>query len=393
MQVALQDPPLNKGIPVFGNVVSDREFQGVMNHGLFMNLVPDPRKLEGANVKHHQEFQSVATLRQRVQRLVQGAKGKNVEPYARYITTMAKTGEGFTPQIVLWCPEELMVQEDENTGFAWILIPHGMRFVALDGDTQTTARHAANFDGLLNKQTVKVVIKHGTPEDAAAQIFADCNSQGVKVTTSMAIGLDSRDDATQLAKHVEHNVSTLKGKVNRQKRQLSASDKDLLTISALRASVVCFIEGISGVQNQTKSVEIPDAHLPLLRQTAEQWYRIVVDTLNGALTAPQRANTFASAPSVWCAIGALGRETLVELVGDDFSKSATPAAIEHAFHAVAQQRLSGIDWARSNDAWLTVGAKKGASGVVTLGGPKETGSLVFKGLKDGVLNKPSLMAA
>ena len=83
-----------------------------------------------------------------------------------------------------------------------------------DGDTQTTARNVADamHPGLLDKERVKVVIKHNTRQLEAQQIFADCNSQGVKVTTSMAIGLDNRDDATQLAKYIEREVPALTGK-------------------------------------------------------------------------------------------------------------------------------------------------------------------------------------
>ena len=114
MEIKLQDPPFGQGVPLFGNVVSATEFQGVMPHGLFRNVVPNPKRLEGAKAKHYPDLSPVASLRERVQRLVSGAKGKNVEPYARYITEMVKSGEGFTPQIVLWFPEKLSVQVDQD---------------------------------------------------------------------------------------------------------------------------------------------------------------------------------------------------------------------------------------------------------------------------------------
>lgn len=388
MQVNLSDPPLNQGIPVFGNQVSQHEFQGVLTHGLFKMLVPDPQRLEGTMAKYNQDLSGVASLRGRVQRLVTGAKKKNVEPYAKYILTQAKTEEGFTPQIVLWCQQALKIEVDQNTGFGWALVPHELKFVALDGDTQTAARNLADrmSPGVLDKQTVKVVLRHGTPEDVAQQIFADCNSQGVKVTTSMAIGLDNRDDATQLVKFVEKAIPALAGKVNRQKRQLGATDKDVLTISALRASVVCFIEGIAGVQSQTKSVEIDDKRMGDLRPAALAWYEAVTDVLDGALTQGERSNNFAASPAVWCAIGAMGHDTLVELFGTDYTKSVTPAALQHAFKALAQDKLVGVDWSRGSQ-WLAVGAKQSGSGAVTLGGPKEAGSLVYKAIKEGTLLK------
>lgn len=386
MQINLPDPPFHVGVPIFGSVISESEFQGAMPHGLFRSFVPDPRRLEGSKAKHHADLTPVATLRSRVQRLVTGAKRKNVEPYARYIIEMKQTGEGFTPQIVLWTDQKLRVEQDPQTGVAWALVPHSLKFIALDGDTQTTARAVADElkHDLFENDLIKVVIKHNTREDVAQQIFADCNAKGVKVSVSMAIGFDTRDDATQVAKWTERRIQLLDGKVNRQKRQLSKSDADLITISALRGAVVCLIQGISGVQNQTDSVEVNDADMDIIRQASVMWFAKVAETLDGALDPGRRADTFASAPAVWSALGALGHDVLKEIGGVEAGPSDEDMKI--AFDDAAERYLSGINWER-NDKWLEVGAKRSSSGAITLGGPKETGSLVFKGLKDGTLKE------
>jgi DGQHR domain-containing protein len=393
MQINLPDPPLHEGIAIFGNSVSPTEFQGVLNHGRFKKLVPDPRRLEGHLGKYNPDLSAIADLRRKVQRLIASAKKKNTDQYARYVIDMVRTGEGFTPQIVLYCEKPLRVETDPHTGFAWALVPDELIFVAIDGDTQTAARNLADGlqPGLFEKERIKVVIKHGIPVSQAEQIFAISNTRGVKVTTSLAIGMDNRDPATQLTKHVEQQVPTLRGRVNRQKRQLGGQDEDLITISALRASVVCFLEGINGIQNQTKPAEFDEAHGDELRAAAVMWFTAAATALNGALLPEQRANTFASSPAVWCAIGALGHDTLVELVGEDFEKPATPAAAEYAFKALAEAKLATIDWARGS-RWLSVGAKQSISGAITLGGPKETGSLVHKAFKEGTLSKVSIAA-
>lgn len=386
MQINLPDPPLGTGFPVFGNEVSPDEFQGVLTNGLFKMVVPDPKRLEGPLAKHNPDLSGVASLRFRVQRLINGAKRRNVEPYAKYMINQVKSGEGFTPQIVLWTERKLEVATDQSTGLAWLLVPHEMRFVALDGDTQTTARNLADVlaPGLFDKQKIKVVIKHGVPEDQAQQIFADCNSQGVKVSTSMAIGLDNRDDATQLAKQIEKEIPTLTGKVNRQKRQLGSKDVDLITISALRASVVCLVQGIGGVQFQTKNVEIELDKQDQYRAAGKYWYGVVIEAMGDALTPENRAFTFAAAPSVWSAIGALGHDVLVDLSGEDLQGVVDMDSLGAAFKQAADALIRPVDW-RRGDHWQAVGAKKSASGAVTLGGPKETGSLIYKGLKEGTL--------
>jgi hypothetical protein len=99
----------------------------------------------------------------------------------------------------------------------------------------------------------------------------------------------------------------------------------------------------------------------------------------------ERANTFASAPAVWCAIGALGHDAFIELSGAELEKTVPPTAPRRrTFNALAETRLAKVDWSRGNH-WLLAGAKQTVSGAITLGGPKETGSSVYKALKDGTL--------
>jgi hypothetical protein len=184
----------------------------------------------------------------------------------------------------------------------------------------------------------------------------------------------------------------LAGRVNRQKRQLGAKDSHVLTISALRASIVCFLQGVNGIQNQTKPVEIDAAHAEELRDAALMWFKTATEAVGGALLPDHRAHTFASSPSVWCAIGALGHDTLVELAGEKFEKNVTSASLEHAFKAAAESKLRGVDWVRGAH-WLSVGAKQSQSGAISLGGPKETGTLLHKALKEGALIRQPAAAA
>src|SRR6266478_539131 len=298
-----------------------------------------------------------AEMRRRVQRLIERAKKSNVPDYAAYIYSKAKAGEGFTPQVVLWTPVTLHTVVDESTGLGAIIIPDEMRLIAIDGDTQATARHEARrlYADMPDSERIKIVILHGIGIEAAQQVFHDANARGVKVSTSLAIGFDNRDPVTQLVKRIEAETPELRGRVNYQKRQLGKADPELLTASALRTGVVCFVEGISGVQRQTESVTLPAASAALIEQAALKWFRLVVKTLNGALEA--RATTFATAPSVWAALGALGNTAL---------------------HDAAAEQVRPINWSRG-EHWLGSGAKSAKTGV-TLGGPKEAGHLVFRAM-------------
>src|SRR5438270_10012170 len=117
MQVSLPDPPLQEGFLIFGSSVSPTEFQGVVTHGLFMMVAP---LLEWGVTKDNAS--GITALRAEMQR-----KKKNTTQYAQYIIEMVKSGEGFTPQIVLYSEKSLRVEMDANTGLAWILVPHEVK--------------------------------------------------------------------------------------------------------------------------------------------------------------------------------------------------------------------------------------------------------------------------
>jgi hypothetical protein len=180
--------------------------------------------------------------------------------------------------------------------------------------------------------------------------------------------------------------------VNRQKRQLGSKDADLITISALRASVVCFVQGIGGVQFQTKNVEIPLEVQDHYRAAGALWYDAAVNAMGDSLLPETRGQTFAAAPAVWTAIGALGHDVLLELYGEDQQGVVDVETARQAFQDAADTFLRPVDW-RRGDHWQSVGAKKSSSGAVTLGGPKETGSQIFKGLKEGSLKNSTVAAA
>ena len=372
------DVPADEGRVIYGSVVSATEFQATLRPPLFRVLAPDPARLEtkGLDV-HNPELVGVAEMRRRVQRLIERAKKTNVPDYASYIREKARSGDGFTPQIVLWSPTVLHTVIDESTGLGAIVIPDEMRLIAIDGDTQTAARHLARreFADMPDSERIKVVILHGISIQAAQQVFHDANAKGVKVSTSLAIGFDNRDPVTRLVKLIEAQTPELAGRVNYQKRQLGKNDPEILTASALRTAVVCFIEGISGVVNQTNDVVMPAEAGALIEHAGLKWFQLIVKTLNGALD--KRAATFATAPAVWAALGAYGNKVLHDLAGNNFEKPVDPTVLDAVFHR-SIELIRVVNWDRG-EHWLGSGAKPGKKGV-TLGGPKEAGHLVYRAL-------------
>ena len=371
------DIPSDAGRIIYGGVVSATEFQATVKPPLFRTLVPDPFRLEERGLgAHHPELVEVAEMRRRVQRLIERAKKANIPDYAAYLYNRAKTGDGFAPQVVLWTPQKLITIVDEATGLGALVMPDEMHLIAIDGDTQAAARHLGRhkYSDMSDNERIKVTIVHGIGLEAAQQIFHDANSKGVKVSTSLAIGFDNRDPLTRLAKRIERETPELKDRVNYQKRQLGKSEPAVLTASALRTAVVCFSEGIAGVHKQTASVELPAGAEATIQDAALRWFRAVVKTLDGALEA--RGETFAAAPAVWAALGALGNKAVNDVAGG-FQKPVDPTVLDLVF-AQALEQLKAVNWKRGPH-WLGAGAKSGKHGV-TLGGPKEAGHLVYRSL-------------
>jgi len=371
------DIPSDAGRIIYGGVVSATEFQATVKPPLFRTLVPDPFRLEERGLgAHHPELLEVAEMRRRVQRLIERAKKANIPDYAAYLYNGAKTGDGFAPQTVLWTPRKLITVIDESTGLGAIIAPDELHLIAIDGDTQAAARHEGRrkYSDMPDTERIKVTILHGIGLEAAQQVFHDANAKGVKVSTSLAIGFDNRDPLTRLAKRIERETPELKDRVNYQKRQLGKGEPAVLTASALRTAVVCFAEGIAGVHKQTDSVELPAGAEATIPDAALRWFRAVVKTLDGALEA--RGETFAAAPAVWAALGALGHKAIHDVAGG-FQKPVDAAVLDLVF-AQALEQLKTVNWKRGPH-WLGAGAKAGKRGV-TLGGPKEAGHLVYRSL-------------
>jgi len=369
--------PSDAGRIIYGGIVSASEFQATVKPPLFRTLVPDPLRLEERGLgEHHPELVEVAEMRRRVQRLIERAKKANIPDYANYLYQRAKTSDGFAPQVVLWTPQRLTTIVDEATGLGALVMPDEMHLIAIDGDTQAAARHEGRrkYNDMPDTERIKVTILHGIGLEAAQQVFHDANAKGVKVSTSLAIGFDNRDPLTRLAKRIERETPDLTGRVNYQKRQLGKNDGAVLTASALRTAVVCFVEGIAGVHKQTDGVELPPGAEPVIEAAALRWFGAVVKMLDGALEA--RSETFATAPAVWAALGALGHQAIQSVAGR-FEKPVDPAVVDLVF-AQALEQLRSVNWKRGAH-WLGAGAKTGKRGV-TLGGPKENGHLVFRSL-------------
>ncbi|MFF3842870.1 DNA sulfur modification protein DndB [Streptomyces sp. NPDC001930] len=364
---------------------------GTMSVPALVQLVPSPRTEEDARklkvssglVRRHAE------LRSTVQRTLKSSqKGKNVGPYAAYIADGLKgdLGAGWsTPPVTLWHAGPLAAIGDElvaGTGLRTLTVAAGTMVIAIDGETQTTAWHDLYDDpeayGLTHAELAQVRIPFElyvdlAPADAR-QIFYDRNVQGVAVAKNLAMSMDQRDFGTRIAHRVADSVKVdVDGRrvpfgrlVNASKRQVAQGDKEVITLSALRALVVTAIFGRTGLSRSAETVhedELPGGVRP------EQVEAVVVPLLAQFIDthlAHLTSRSALTAPAVLAGVGIATHQVV------PWGDPATALGADDLGRLFA-----GIRWERDAAYWDGIAAKAGVSGRLNFsGGVKDSGGRV-----------------
>jgi DGQHR domain-containing protein len=365
----MQLKPTNGHI-VAGTRIDQTRFVGRVKAAQLFQIAPDPRATEDRKkLDASKEVQDLYDIRRDVQRLFEGQKKKNVGGYAEYIVNLFNGEDGITPPITLFSESGLEVEEGEDGG-GFIQIPWGEQLIAIDGETQLAARHeAANMEPKTKNEFVAVYLCHGRDKHWARQAFHDLNTLGVRPNSALGIGMDARDQLTRICRDVERRVPFFRDRVNKVRRQLKATDTDVVTITSLRGACVTLAKGINGVQFGARPVPIDEAQAPLILAAAIDWLGALVEVIGPAIE--DRENKIASTPSVLAALGAVGHQ-LVDMA-DATERKAKARELA--------QSLSDVKWDRSK-RWEGIAGKFTAKGVFTAGGAKETAYAVYSALTD-----------
>lgn len=358
------------GHVVAGVKLDDSRFLGKMRGAQLLQVAVDPRKTEDLKqVTGNTELESLRKMRMEVQRLFEGAKRKNVEPYAHYMVNVYRGQPGMAPPIILFTEQKLAVEESE-TGTAQVQIPYGTQLVAIDGETQLAARFvAANIDSNTKQAFVPVVVCHGQSTEWARQVFHDMNLLGVRPNAAVGISMDARDPLTYVARQVEESVPFFTGRVNKVRRQLRKTDKDVITITALRGACVTLAEGIGGVQYGARPVPVPEEKIPRIKEVAIEWFGAVADAIRVPIE--DRERTLASASSVFAAIGAVGHELV----------NISDAKERAAKREELIERLRLVRWDKG-EAWHGIAGKLNPTGNFSVAGSKEAAYGIYAALTD-----------
>lgn len=358
------------GHMVAGVVLDENRFLGKMRGAQLLQVAVDPRKTEDLKqVSASAELESIRRIRTEVQRLFEGAKAKNVEPYAHYVVALKRGQAGMTPPIILFTEQKLPIEQQAD-GTAFAQVPYGTQLVAIDGETQLAARfEAGDIDSTTKQDFIPVVLCHGRNLAWARQVFHDLNLLGVRPNAAIGISMDERDPLTHVAREVERRVPFFSGRVNTVRRQLRRSDPHVVTITSLRGACITLAEGIGGVKFGAKPVSIPREDVDFITETTTEWLTAVAEAIGPAIE--DREHKLAGAPAVLAAIGAMGHE-LTKL------KDSTERAAKRE-ELVEKLRL--VRWEKGQQ-WEGVAGKFSPKGRFSVGGSKETAYAVYGALID-----------
>ena len=358
------------GQVVHGVVVNETQFLGALPTAQLFQIVVDPRRTEDPReAAGDPALAAVREVRKEVQRMFEGAKKKNVPDYAEYIVQLHHGQPGLTPTMILWSKTALLYER--NGGAGMLEIPYDAQLVALDGETQLAARfEAAKIDPLTKGSLVPVMFCHGQSPQWARQAFHDVNMLGVRPNAALAIGMDARDPLTAVAREIENGIPFFRGRVNAASRQLSKSDKDVVTIAALRAACVTVAEGISGIRHGAKPVYLKDGEVNAVQEAAMVWFRCITNPNHLGPAIEDRENKVAGAPPILAALGAMGHQ----LVG-----------ISHEDRELRMKELMRslltVNWEKGAH-WSGITGKMNAVARFSVGGTKEFGYPAYSALSD-----------
>jgi hypothetical protein len=261
-----------------------------------------------------------------------------------------------------------------GSGLRTLTVAPDAMVIAIDGETQTTAWHdiyqdpesfGLTYTELGRRVRIPFELYLGISPADARQIFYDRNVKGVDVAKNLAMSMDQRDLATRLAYTVGEKLEVesdgqrmLFAKlVNTGKRQLTRADKEVVTLSALRALIVTTVFGSKGVEYSAANVH--EGILPSNTDAGEVEAVVLrlVSRLIGNRFPYFAQRSAITAPAVMAGLGILLHRATPWC---DPGKAMSYETVEHL--------LADVRWERERAYWEGVCASLGSSGRLNFSG-------------------------
>lgn len=368
---------------------------GTMGLPTLLQLVPSPKTEEDKRALKYASgaLRRHAEVRALVQRMLKATqKGRNVTSYASYIAAGISGEHGSawsTPPITLWLdgqPGAIGEELVTGSGIRTITVLPGSPVVAIDGETQVAAWHelldaperfGTTYEGL-SQVRVAFELYFGLGVEEARQIFYDRNVEGVPVAKNLAMSMDQRDIGTQLAHRiaqtvkVEHDgkIIPLSKLVQARKRQLTKTDPEVVTLSALRVLVITALHGRAGLALSSSTMHEGDLPDGLDHGHAERELVPLLSQVITKLFPNLLARNAMSAPAVLAGIGIAAHQAT------SWSSAGTRLSLDQLL-----QLLEPVRFERDARYWDGVAASANAAGTLNFGGgAKDSGGRVADAL-------------
>jgi DNA sulfur modification protein DndB len=324
-------------------------------------LTHDPRNLESDKfIELHPHLAALARHREEIQRPFKGQKKANVPKYRDYLIQnheKAQNGQyfGAVPTITLWTPENLEVREFEIAGTLGLKthilsVPHGVKLIAIDGETQLAARYEGA--GLLANHIARVTIHYGKPVEWAIGAFVDLNTRMVAMNRELTISKSVDDVLTEIAKDLSHSHALLYQQIKETDTTILQGEHYWMTLGKLRLFVACVWRGKPGVAIGSRPIhesdfKEDDASKARLREVCRSFWDVVKSDGQPLIKAfEHRRNTVIGTPAVIAALGAIAHECAG---GKGLPLADDALQLVDSLKA-AIQALGKVHWAR-NAAW------------------------------------------
>jgi DNA sulfur modification protein DndB len=311
-------------------------------------------------------------IHEMIQRVLAGGKKKNVEAYRDYISeVVTRQRVGVLPPMHLWSEQ---AREIVTMGSSvYLLVPSGEHLLAIDGETQLTAHHQLarsadpNTKAMHLQWPLSAVVHHGIDTETAGQYFHDLNVLSIRPNVSLGLGMNTQDPVMGIVNSIESSP-VLRGRVERQARQLPRKSEKLTTITNLRQMVITVARGINGIQYGARPMPTDDVDIAELKTVATEW---IVDYFTAFREKiGDRETALAGAGPVLAAVGALGHRLMT-----------TPAEERAGLRARMLDDLRTVDWTKG-DNWNGIAGGYTARGVFSVKGTKEVAYGVHNALND-----------
>jgi DGQHR domain-containing protein len=369
---------LSAGVLVRGIEIEENTYFATTNFQVLRVITRNPVLLQANNKKGREldpDIEREQDIHELIQRALAGGKKKNAEKYADYIEAKVSGASiGVLPPMHLWSPEQLELTS--GRGGSYIVIPHGEKLLAIDGETQLTAHWKLDARQTMTHEQRKahrehplgVIIHHGIDTKHARQYFHDLNVLAVRPNTSLSLGMDTHDPIMRIVESLETDIPALTGRVEKQARQLTKTSSKIVTLQNLRQMVINTAKGISGIQYGARPVPLEDIDVQTLTKVATSWASAFFDAF--AMEVTDRESYLASSGAVLAAVGAMGQEVYRAGAVD------RPALAENLITS-----LKDVDWSKG-DHWAGIAGNVTSRGAFSVKGTKEVAYAVHAALAD-----------